>query len=68
MIYFDEGTKTFYLESKDLTYAFRISPAKFLEHLYYGKRIGREDLTFAPPQHTGWRIHDTYLKKDGKMY
>ena len=45
MIYFDNQTNTFYLESKDVTYAFRISKFGFLNHLYYGKRIAREDLT-----------------------
>ena len=45
MIYFDNNTKTFFLESKDITYAFRISKFGFLNHLYYGKRIAREDLS-----------------------
>ncbi len=68
MIYFLEDTKTFYLESKNVTYAFCVNEAGFLQHLYFGKRIHREDLTFAPCQHTGWRIHGTYLKKNGKMF
>ena len=68
MIFFQDETKTFYLESKDTTYAFCVNEAGFLQHLYFGKRIHREDLTFAPCQHTGWRIHGTYLRKNGKMY
>ena len=45
MIYFNEQTKTFYLESKNLTYAFCVNGYGFLQHLYFGKRIDREDLT-----------------------
>lgn len=45
MIYFDKTTKTFYLESKNLTYSFCVNRYGFLQHLYFGKRIEREDLT-----------------------
>ena len=47
MIFYDEGIRTFYLESKDMTYAFCISVHGFLQHLYYGKRIAREDLSYS---------------------
>lgn len=47
MIYFEEKNKTFYLESKNVTYAFRIHELGFLNHLYFGKRIPREDLDFS---------------------
>ena len=43
-IFFDNNSRTFYLESKGLTYAFGVSQYGFLEHLYFGKRIAREDL------------------------
>ena len=43
-IFYDENFKTFYLESKNLTYAFCISEYGFLNHLYFGKRIAREVL------------------------
>ncbi len=46
-IYFNEEIKTFYLESKNLTYAFRINEYGFLQHLYYGERIARENLDYA---------------------
>ena len=46
-IYFENNTNTFYLESKNVTYAFRVSEYGFLNHLYYGKRIAREDLSFS---------------------
>ena len=47
MIYFEKENQTFYLESKDVTYAFRVHELGFLNHLYYGKRIPREDLAFS---------------------
>ena len=45
MIYYLEDKKAFYLESQNLTYAFCINKHGFLQHLYYGSRIDREDLT-----------------------
>ena len=38
-----ENDRTFYLHSKDCTYAFRIDPAGVPEHLYFGPTVG-EDL------------------------
>lgn len=43
-IYFNSENKTFYLESKDVTYAMKIHKYGYLEHIYYGARVGREDL------------------------
>lgn len=43
-IFYDDHLKTFYLESKDLTYAFGIDQYGFINHLYFGKRIARDDL------------------------
>ena len=40
-IYVDEQTRTFYLESKNTTYAFCANPFGFLQHIYFGKRIAR---------------------------
>lgn len=45
MIYYCEDKKAFYLESQNVTYAFCINKHGFLQHLYYGSRIDREDLT-----------------------
>lgn len=45
MIYYNEKTKTFYLESKNVSYIFAVNEYGFLQHLYYGKHIKREDLT-----------------------
>lgn len=47
MIYFEKENQTFYLESKDVTHAFCVHELGFLNHLYYGKRIPREDLAFC---------------------
>ena len=44
-IIFNEATKTFYLEGKGYTYAFYINHLGYTEHLYFGKRISRDDLT-----------------------
>ena len=54
-IYFDEKTKVFYLESKNLTYAFGINAIGEMEHIYFGKRVGR-DLR-AGIYTTGGRAH-----------
>ncbi len=44
-IYFQKETKTFYLESKDVSYVFGVSEYGVLVHYYFGKRIAREDLS-----------------------
>lgn len=41
-IYFDEKSKIFYLESKNITYAFGINHIGQIEHVYFGKRTGRD--------------------------
>lgn len=46
-IHFDEGTRTFYLESKGVSYVFGIHETGFPVHYYYGARIGREDLRYT---------------------
>lgn len=46
-IVFHEDSKTFYLEGKNITYAFFINRLGFPEHLWFGDRVGRDDLTYA---------------------
>ncbi len=46
-IKFEKDSSIFYVESKDVTYAFRVNPSGFLQHLYYGKRVARDDLTYS---------------------
>ena len=46
-IYFNNETKTFYLEGKSSTYAFFINNYGYAEHLYYGKKIHRDYLLFT---------------------
>lgn len=41
-IFFDKESKIFYLESKDTTYAFGINEVGILEHIYFGKKTGRD--------------------------
>ena len=43
-IIFSSQTKTFYLDGKNVTYAFFINEYGYLEHLYFGKRIGHDDV------------------------
>lgn len=43
-IYFNRESKTFYLESKDITYAMKLHHLGYLEHVYFGARIAREDV------------------------
>ena len=45
-ISFDKSTKTFYLDGKSTTYAFFIDHRGYLEHLYFGKKIGHDYLLF----------------------
>ena len=44
-IVFNEKTKTFYLDGKDFTYAFKINEYDYAEHLYFGKKIDHDDLS-----------------------
>ena len=44
-ITFNETTKTFYLDGKDITYAFRINEYGYAEHLYFGKTVGHDELS-----------------------
>lgn len=46
-IYFDEATKTFYLEGKNISYVFYINKRGFAEHLYYGRRIARDCIFYT---------------------
>ena len=66
-IYFDSQNKIFYLESKEITYAFGINKIGVLEHLYFGKRVGR-DLAFGTYSQQG-RSHPIYWVDDkGNKY
>ncbi len=46
-IFYSEKTKTFYLENKNITYSFFVNEYGYLEHLYFGERIGRDDLRYS---------------------
>ena len=46
-IKFDKVSRTFYLDGKDITYAFFINEYDYAEHLYYGKTIGHDDLRYT---------------------
>lgn len=63
-IFFDEQTKTFYLESKDTSYAFGIHECGCLQHLYYGKRVARDELRYIAS--SGARSMRLYLPGEYK--
>ncbi len=46
-IYYNEKSRTFYLDGKNVSYVFRINEWDYAEHLYYGERIPHDDLTFT---------------------
>ncbi len=46
-IKFNEETKIFYLNGKNITYSFFVNEDKFLEHLYFGEKIGFDDIRFT---------------------
>ena len=62
-IYYDEAAKTITLETADSSYQMAIHPYGYLRHVYYGRRIGHEDLRYlhrrydrgfsGNPHHTG---------------
>ncbi|MBP3313314.1 MAG: alpha-galactosidase [Oscillospiraceae bacterium] len=66
-IYFDEQSRIFYLESKDTTYAFGVNPLGILEHLYFGKRVGR-DLAFRTYSEKGGAHSVVLWDEDKKHY
>ncbi len=41
-----EKTRTFYLHGKNVSYVFRINDFDYAEHLYYGKRIENDDISY----------------------
>ena len=43
-VYFDEKSRTFWLDGKNVTYAFYINEWEYAEHLYYGEKIPHDDL------------------------
>lgn len=46
-IYYNEKTKAFYLDGKNITYAFFVNEVGYLEHLYYGKKIPHDDIFYT---------------------
>ena len=59
---FDEGTKTFRLETKHTSYIFHILPNGVLEHLYYGDKLPLSDDIRSS---SNTQIYSWALSKDG---
>ena len=45
-ITYQESTRTFFLDGKGVTYAFCVNDYDYLEHLYFGKIIGHDDIRY----------------------
>lgn len=58
-ILYNEQTKTFRLDAKDSSYAFRITELGYLVHLYYGAHISDSDLQklAAITHHSSFHAH-----------
>ena len=52
-IFFNEETKMFFLEGKNISYIFGINFTGFPEHYYFGTRIGRDDLSYTYESNIG---------------
>lgn len=46
-IFFEKSTRTFFLDCKNVTYAFFINDFGYAEHLYFGKKISHDDLRYT---------------------
>lgn len=46
MIYFAQEEKIFYLETANTSYVMRLLPNGWLTHVYYGKKVGRDDFHY----------------------
>ena len=46
-ITFDSSTRTFYLDGKNISYVFFINEYGYAEHLYFGKHIDHDDLSYT---------------------
>ena len=47
MITFDQSINTFFLDGKEITYAFAVNEIGYLEHLYFGARISHDNLFYT---------------------
>ena len=50
-IIFDEKRGMFYLESKNTSYVMKVSQFGFVSNMYYGKKIGRDDVNYLEVLH-----------------
>ena len=46
-IIFNKKTKIFYLKGKNVTYSFFVNNSGYLEHLYFGEKIDRDDIRYT---------------------
>ncbi len=66
-IKFNEKTKTFYLDGKGFTYAFKINENNVAEHLYFGETIAHDDISYVRHGGSG-STQATIPGRDGHFY
>lgn len=57
--------KSFYLDGKNISYVFFINPYGYAEHLYFGKKIPHDDLTYSLISKDARAFNPTPPGKDG---
>ncbi len=63
-VFFNEKTNTFYLEGRNSSYVMGISQTGYLQHLYYGERIPRDNLSYYAA-HYGSSVNRTNVRGEG---
>ena len=63
-IIYNSNTKTFILNTKNTTYAFKVVYDKFLEHIYYGKKTDISCISFE----RRYRSFSPYYKEIGTTF
>ena len=65
-IHFCTETKTFYLQTKNTSYAFYVSDFDALEHLYYGKKVPMDNLKYMGNRQ--WYAHHVHESRDSRDF
>ena len=64
-IFYNEEFKTFFLDGKNITYAFRVNHLEYLEHLYFGKKIHHDNIAYTSHHSTQSFVVTAPDKKGG---
>lgn len=64
MIIYNNETKTFLLNTKNSTYAITISAKGYVAHTYYGKPVGKDDISYLTRQYEyGFSNNEIFREK-----